>query len=43
MLILLLAALATFEASYVDASGASCVAFGAGQHEVDFCHGRFSR
>lgn len=34
---------ATFEATYTDASGASCVAFGVGDHEFDVCHGRFSR
>lgn len=33
----------TFEATYTDASGAQCVAFGVGDHEIDFCHGRFSR
>lgn len=38
----LFAVVHSYETHYVDDNGADCLSFGAGDHEFDVCHGRFS-
>lgn len=33
----------SYQSTYTDSSGAHCVNFAQGRHEIDFCHGDLDR